>query len=106
MDTIEEVNAMLLQNMLPRHVASHYTRLIHRGAISDNVGHADTVMCDRACFLMVYSKPEFPLSQLQRWICVCHRTSTLSITATLLSCLLQYQALLSSTVKRSLIMKE
>ena len=37
MDTLDEVNVMLLRNMLPKHVADHYTHLMHKGAISDNV---------------------------------------------------------------------
>ncbi|XP_062505112.1 adenylate cyclase type 5-like [Corticium candelabrum] len=36
MDTLEEVNGMLLQNVLPKHVASHFTRLMHRGTLSVN----------------------------------------------------------------------
>lgn len=37
MDTLDEVNVMLLRNMLPKHVADHYTRLMHKGVISDSV---------------------------------------------------------------------
>jgi hypothetical protein len=37
MSVLEDVNAMLLQNMLPRHVATHYTNLMQMGAVSDSV---------------------------------------------------------------------
>jgi class 3 adenylate cyclase len=36
MSVLEDVNAMLLQNMLPRHVATHYTNLMQMGAVSDS----------------------------------------------------------------------
>ncbi|XP_062504926.1 adenylate cyclase type 2-like isoform X2 [Corticium candelabrum] len=41
MDTLDEVNVMLLRNMLPKHVADHYTHLMHKGAISDNEPYAE-----------------------------------------------------------------
>ncbi|XP_065842559.1 adenylate cyclase type 2-like isoform X2 [Oscarella lobularis] len=41
MDTLEDVNVWLLQNMLPQHVAQHFTELLQTGMISSNELYAE-----------------------------------------------------------------
>ena len=37
MDTLDEINVILLRNMLPKHVADYYTCRMHKGLIGDSV---------------------------------------------------------------------
>jgi class 3 adenylate cyclase len=57
MDTLDEINVILLQNMLPKHVADYYTCRMHKGLIGDNevyAQHYDHVA------VMFASIPNFP----------------------------------------------